>query len=430
MITRDDPFQQKSTNYRELWVLLAIAIFILLLCYVMGGFAFFSLDEGIGVYHVTTSVADLDGDGDQDVVVGKARWEAESTSWTGLSLWFNLGKGFFTRDEQDRAGPFTSDAGDLDGDGNIDLAILDGYILRFLLNEGEATGGRVVAYRHFLSASLPVGPGHSDTGGSVVLGDLNRDGALDGFVAGCCYLDGGKEAGVAGLNPSRSYVWINAWNAKDGPRSRLLHLAELDGLPILGAAMGDLDQDGDLDIYAAVGTLISKAGKRLADRILLNDGQGNLSSSSQNLSEENSSSVALGDLDNDGDLDALVGNERGAQVLLNQGGAQGGQVGSFATSGQPIPGKPASAVFLADMDGDNDQDALIAGLRQAVIWWNDGQGVFTRSDQRFSYTKRHGLALADFTGDSLPDIFAGAYLDSYLAWINQGDGTFRAWQPR
>jgi len=426
MITGYDPAQKKSTSYRELWSLLVIVIVILFICYLMDDFTL-SLDEGIGVYHVTTRVADLDGDGDQDVVVGKARWEAESTSWTGLSLWFNLGDGLFTLDEQERAGPFSADAGDLDGDGDTDLAILDGlYILDFLLKEVDAQGGKIVTYRHFNAISLPVGPGHSDSGGSVVLGDLNGDGALDGFVAGCCYLGTGKDLGMSGLNPSYSFVWINAWNAQGGPPRRLLRINELDGVPIRGAAMGDLDEDGDLDIYAAVGTLISKPEKELADLILLNDGQGNLSISSQKLGDNNSSSVALGDLDGDGDLDALVGTEDGAEVWLNQGGAQGGQVGQFAVSERKIAGKPTSMVFLADFDQDGNQDALIAGIKQAIIWWNDGQGAFSRSDQRFKYSKSDGLAVADFTGDGYPDVFAGSYLDTRFTWVNQGDGTFQA----
>jgi hypothetical protein len=252
------------------------------------------------------------------------------------------------------------------------------------------------------------------------------DGTLDGFVAGCCYLDAGEELGMTGLNPSASFVWINAWNAKQQPSKRLLRIKELDGVPIRQAALGDLDEDGDLDIFAAVGTLIQHDANNLEDLILLNDGLGNFTISDQRLGETDSSSVALGDLDGDGDQDALVGIEQGAEVWVNQGGSQDGQAGQFAVSEQELGSNASSEVFLSDLDGDSDQDALIAGIKQAVVWWNDGRGSFTRSNQRFNYTKRHGLAVADFTGDGFPDIFAGSYTDSYLAWLNQGDGTFRA----
>jgi hypothetical protein len=162
-----------------------------------------------------------------------------------------------------------------------------------------------------------------------------------------------------------------------------------------------------------------------ADRVLFNDNSGNFVDSGQRLGDTDSTAVSLGDLDNDGDLDALVGTEKEALVWINQGRSQGGQEGTFAPAGQEISGSKIRAVFLSDLDGDGDPDAIIAGIRQAVIWWNDGQGAFTRSGQRFNYSKRHGLAIGDFNSDSWPDIFVAEYAKDYRIWFNQGDGTFR-----
>jgi len=53
--------------------------------------------ENKGPYRGITEVADLDGDGDLDVILGQTRWEAESNSWAGIFLWFNQGGGRFTR---------------------------------------------------------------------------------------------------------------------------------------------------------------------------------------------------------------------------------------------------------------------------------------------------------------------------------------------
>ena len=39
------------------------------------------------------------------------------------------------------------------------------------------------------------------------------------------------------------------------------------------------------------------------------------------------------------------------------------------------------AVFLADLDGDEDLDALIARLWGAEVWWNDGQDRFTAASR-------------------------------------------------
>ncbi|MGD1994312.1 MAG: FG-GAP-like repeat-containing protein, partial [Anaerolineae bacterium] len=66
--------------------------------------------------------------------------------------------------------------------------------------------------------------------------------------------------------------------------------------------------------------------------------------------------MALGDVDGDGDLDALVGTEEGAQVWTNQDG-------TFTLSEPEISGDQTRAVFLSDLDGDGDLDALVVGRR-------------------------------------------------------------------
>ena len=206
----------------------------------------------------------------------------------------------------------------------------------------------------------------------MVLGDLNEDGQLDGFVAGCCGMSFSHTSGEEVYLPSISWVWINVWNPGGWFEYHTYGLEQLHDLPIREAGLGDLNGDGSLDIFAAIQAPKPGRDSLPADLVLLNDGSGRFTDSGQRLGETDSSSVALGDLDADGDL-----------------------------------------------------DALIAGFRQAATWWNDGQAAFTRSRQRFSYSKRHGLAVGDFNGDGRPDIFAAAYSKEYRVWFNQGDGTFQ-----
>ena len=82
------------------------------------------------------------------------------------------------------------------------------------------------------------------------------------------------------------------------------------------------------------------------------------------------------------------------------------------------------AVFLADLDGDGNLDALIARVWGAEIWWNDGWGEFLRSEVRFKYREDTGVATGDFDGDGDQDIFLGRNEQDYQVWWNDGKGIF------
>jgi hypothetical protein len=224
--------------------------------------------------------------------------------------------------------------------------------------------------------------------------------------------------GEEAFGPFLPWVWINGQSSHN-----LTALGDLPMRPILG----DLDGDGDQDIYAA--SLPPKgADYDAADRVLLNDGTGNFRDSGERLTNPRlpgaagSGAVALGDLDGDGDLDALVGRAHGAAIWINQGGTGEGKTGVLADSGQRLGSGHSEAVFLADLDTDGDLDALVAGKDQATIWWNDGWAGFKDSGQRLRFTQRHALTLGDFNGDGITDVFSTAGQDKYHLWINQGDG--------
>jgi len=374
--------------------------------------------DGCGPYHNRASVADLDGDGDLDVVLSNLRHETETIVWAGATLWINQGGGKFTPRGGDFGGPYTT-AGDVDGDGNVDLLRWANDAIQIHLNYGEEDpirGGFRVWY-----VIRPVEDPRNRSvtaNGSIALGDLNGDGRLDAFVSnwGATLIDKRDD-----FLPYLPWVWINTPDEIGYPKGPGLNLNSLGDLP-MQATLGDLDGDGDLDVYAA--SLPPRGGNYdLADRILLNDGSGAFVDSGQRLDNPRragaagSGSVALGDLDGDGDLDALVATAAGAAIWINQGGAQGGQMGVFAKSGQRLGRGHIEAVFLADFDGGGDLDALVAGKTQATIWWNDGQGGFQDSGQRLRYTERHGLAVGDFNGDGNLGVFAAGG-DTYHLWLN------------
>jgi FG-GAP-like repeat len=399
--------------------------FLLLLLLAEVAYFYYSIKciDGCGPYHNRASVADLDGDGDLDVVLSNLRHETETIVWAGATLWINQGGGKFAPRRGDFGGPYAT-AGDVNGDGDVDLLRWANDAIQIHINYGEddpTYGGFRVSY-----GIRPVEdpPNRSVTAnGSIALGDLNGDGRLDAFVSnwGASLIDKRDD-----LFPYLPWVWINTPDENGYPKGVGLNLQSLGNLP-MQATLGDLDGDGDLDVYAA--SLPPKGGNYdSADRILWNDGSGAFVDSGQRLDNPReagaagSGSVALGDLDGDGDLDALVATADGAALWINQGRAQGRQTGIFAESGQRLGRGHIEAVFLADLDGDGDLDAAVGGKDQASIWWNDGRAGFSDSGQRLRYTERDGLAVGDFNGDGYPDVFSAAGDTEYHLWLNQGDG--------
>lgn len=362
--------------------------------------------ERKGPYHNTSSIADLDNDGDLDVVITNVRYETESTIWHQFTLWSNQGEGRFTplRQETPPFGYLSATAGDIDQDGRIDLALLRSDQLEFFLNHDGS--GEFGLWR----STRP--SGDTGTPGSVHLGDLDNDGKLDAFVAGCCsMLFPAHDSYPESYIPSISWRWLN------GVQS--VKLEELQDVRVREAALGDLDGDGDLDVYAAALEPRRESQGDAADRVLLNDGKGAFIDSGLRLGNSDSTAVALGDVDGDGDLDALVGISDGGELWKNQGGDQV----SFISSGKQ-GNDPVTSIFLSDLDMDGDLDALLGVKRRATLWWNDGKGNFSPSGLRLPISERHALAVADFNGDSYPDIFAGAYTEDHKVWLNRGNGEF------
>ena len=376
-----------------------------------------------GSFHNSTSLADLNDDGALDVVVQNVRNVSEFTAFAVTTLWFNEGDGEFTAlrlDDLQLDAGWDSTTGDVDGDGDADLLVFQGTGIRVYFNQGGAQDGTIGEFGSSMSMNMPPNDGQF---GSVLMGDLNNDSYIDAIMIGCCSRLFTVDTEIA--NPNFSSQWINASTGEDRLDFEQSVLPALDGFAIPDASLGDLDGDGDLDLFAAVIAPAAGPNRDPADRVIFNDGTGVFTDSGQRLGDTDSSSVALGDTDLDGDLDALVGHATGASIWINQGGAQQGQQGVFTLSPNSISGGNTTHVFLSDLDGDNDLDALVAAPKQAVIWWNDGQAVFTGSHQRFRFTNRHALAIADFNDDGFADIFAAEYSRDQRIWYGNGDGTFR-----
>ncbi|HRQ37824.1 MAG TPA: FG-GAP-like repeat-containing protein [Chloroflexota bacterium] len=190
----------------------------------------------------------------------------------------------------------------------------------------------------------------------------------------------------------------------------------LDVNRVTSVALGDLDGDGDLDVYLGTSDGISFNDP---DEVWLNDGNGNFTDSGQRLGNSQSYAV-LGDLDGDGDLDAFVANTEGNEVWFNQGD------GSFVNSNQDV-GDRGWDVDLGDLDGDGDLDAYVVpdSGNPNEIWLNNGDGTFEAGTTNMNNSAAQSVALGDLDGDGDLDAFVGTIGNtSHEVWINDGQAIF------
>jgi Flp pilus assembly protein TadD len=289
--------------------------------------------------------ADVDNDGWLDLFVVSAAGVAH--------LLRNAGGGAL-EDVTGRAGPFDArDAHhatfmDLDHDGDLDLLL--------------AGRGRRFVYRNNLDGTFTESAGSMELAGrgdarSVGFADFDDDGRIDVFIAHADVSDvlyrnlgGGRFADVTAASGLATGGGSGAAAVGDYDNDGLLDIlvTRVDGsAPILrrnrgdgtftpddrstGALRGlrgligaaaefvDSDNDGWLDLVVA-GTPSTPGGRGVF--LLRNDGTGRFEDRSTLLPPtlQSGTSIVVGDVDEDGDQDLVIGGPGGARLLRNEGG--------------------------------------------------------------------------------------------------------------
>lgn len=351
-----------------------------------------------GSYIRSLRVADIDGDGKQDVVVVD-----QGTQYIQGHIALLLGRGDGTLSPPTIVGkglnPFDVMVEDLNADSSVDLVfITQGPDISYgigsvavVLNSG---GG------HFLT-DLRLDVPFST---SVAIGDVNND---------------GREDLIAGDYPDVS-VFLG-----DGEGSFTLSDSVRTNGHASSLAIGDLNKDGNRDVvatdsylYGAVDTI----------SILLGNGDGTLGERIVAHVGLKALSVTLSDLDGDGNLDIATANDGAGfgSVLFGNGD------GTFRPQMQLDMGtyNYSDYVISADFNMDGRPDLAFAhrgGLQNGYVsvFLNLGLGTFL-PEARFPVgLYPNAMASGDFNGDGIRDLAVANGTGSDISvLLGRGDGTF------
>ncbi len=384
---------------------------------------------------ITITSSDLDNDGDIDLFVTEDSYFGEYAT-----TYFNDGQGNFTESCicLDPSSHSSFAFSDIDGDGDNDL-LMTGYIsfipfTELYINDGLGNFNKVLD-SPFIDVAR----------GSMAFVDIDGDEDQDVFITGFNYFE--KVAVLYENDGQGNFTEVTdtpfegvgysaiAFSDVDGDNFQDLMLTGFtsanervsklylnDGLgnfteelssSFIGVTHGsiafsDVDGDGDNDLLI---TGRSEESDRSAI-LYLNDGQSNFTEVEDTpFHDVNESSVAFADIDGDLDEDLIINGNPifGADytVLYTNDG-----LGNFTeVEGPQFPYTVEGAVAFSDVDGDNDMDLMFSGNpTETVLYLNDGGGNFVEN-QSFLGLKNSAVGFSDVNGDNQVDFLLTGYDD-------------------
>jgi hypothetical protein len=365
----------------------------------------------VGVVPVSVAIADVNGDGIADLLVGNTGNNQEGPGT--LSVLLGNGDGTFRTAPGNPAAtpsrPVDLIVADLNGDGHPDLVIGSAYdgTVGVLFGNGDGT---------FHDQQLIVGTGVPNK-------------AMNGtpYIAGVIAVDvnGDGKPDLVAVNSSTSTVTILLNQMMPGDMA--VHFdVEKPPQPItvgnapIAITATDFNGDGNVDL-AVVNYFDDNVS------VLLGDGHGGFQTQGSPLAlAPGAGEVVSADLNGDGHPDLVVANTayfkvfagNTVSVLLNKGDATFEDQKAYTVGGKPV------ALAVADLNSDGRLDIVTANHDNANVTLLEGRGDGTFPGTAGSHPA--GVALADLNGDGKPDLILANYASSTVSVaLGNGDGTFQ-----
>ena len=326
---------------------------------------------------VTVVAADVDGDGDPDVL--SASRDDDTVAWYQNQPGPVFGAAQVISTDADN--PRGVAAADLDGDGDRDVVVtwLDGNSVGWVENLGGGTFGSL--------QTIATGPQDPV---SVVSGDVDGDGDHDLLVA---------------FSWGQAVHWYENVDGAGGFGSAQ---RVTEGAPAWDAVLVDLDGDGDLDVAAVLDYQLVWVENA--------DGAGTFAPvRGIDTLIDIGRAVAAVDFDGDGDQDLVSASlSSGLKWHENLGGAA-------AFDHHDLSDEPHNDVVSADVDGDTRVDLVVLVGDGMLVLSNDGAGDVVEVYENTNFLDKRSVATADLDGDGDLDLLsADAALDAIRWYENTG----------
>jgi hypothetical protein len=305
---------------------------------------------------------------------------------------------------------FQAVTGDFNGDGKLDMAVVNEFQVEVFLGKGDGTFQTPVVYT----------AGKSPEG--IAAADVNGDGKLDLLVANfgsntVSVLLGNGDGTFQAHVDYATGTWPDMVAAADFNGDGKLDLAvssyentvillgngdgtfqkqvALPGSQAAGICVGDFNGDGIPDIALALYLEFKNV------KVFLGKGDGTFQQGAVYSSlQVEALTITPADLNGDGVLDLVIGADDGVSVLL---GNSDGTFGAAQTYNSP--GR-ATAV---DLNGDGRLDIAVAGEDTISALLGNGDGTFGPASTFEGGVMNWNIATGDFNGDGAMDVVATAF---------------------